>query len=304
MTPVEGAALEMEGRVVVLAGPGVVDDGAVNGLRAFAAAGNLGVANTWGAKGVFAWDSPHHLGTCGLQARDFELLGFATVDAIIATGLDAGESPRERFALAPVVEVAPAELGALAGRVRATGDPLPNELYVRLAAVAQPGYTDAKVPLHPARAVADLGAVLPDGGFVTAEPGPAALWVARVFPTPALVPGRPRRVHVPSRRVRGAAARLARDAARAGRASVLVTAAPLDDASAAVVADSGDGTGSLTVVQWGADGDLASVDAHRERLADAIAAAGVTDLNVPVALEDTALLLEAAGKVVAWGGLA
>ena len=26
-------------------------------------------ANTWGAKGVFPWDSPHHLGTCGLQAR-------------------------------------------------------------------------------------------------------------------------------------------------------------------------------------------------------------------------------------------
>jgi len=79
------------GRVVVLAGPGVIDDGALEGLRAFAAAGSLGVANTWGAKGVFAWDSPHHLGTCGLQANDFELLGFGDAGVIVATGLDPDE---------------------------------------------------------------------------------------------------------------------------------------------------------------------------------------------------------------------
>ena len=45
------------GTVVVLAGPGVVQDGAVGGLRALAAAGRLGVLNTWGAKGVFHWQS-------------------------------------------------------------------------------------------------------------------------------------------------------------------------------------------------------------------------------------------------------
>ena len=54
---------------------------------------NIGVANTWGAKGVFAWDSPHHLGTCGLQAHDFELLGFADLDLLWVTGLDPDESP-------------------------------------------------------------------------------------------------------------------------------------------------------------------------------------------------------------------
>ena len=204
---------DVRGCVVVLAGPGVVDDDAVDGLRAFAGAGNLGVANTWGAKGVFAWDSPHHLGTCGLQALDFELLGFGDADAIVTTGLDPDESPPARIALAPTIDVAPGALAGLAGSVRAESAPV-NDLYSRLAAVAQPGYAATKVPLHPARAVADLGAVLPSGGLVVAEPGIAGLWVARTFPTPALDPGAPRRVVVPARREPGAAARTAVAAAR------------------------------------------------------------------------------------------
>ena len=102
-----------DARRVVLAGPGVVRDGAIEGLRAFAAAANVGVANTWGAKGVFNWDSPHHLGTVGLQARDFELLGFADHDLIIATGVDRLET-RGGFALAPVRHVAPGDLAGLA----------------------------------------------------------------------------------------------------------------------------------------------------------------------------------------------
>src|SRR6266480_4643659 len=86
-TTAEGASLP-DGRIVVLAGPGVVGTRSIDGLRAFAAAANVPVANTWGAKGVLPWDSPFHMGTCGLQARDFELLDFASYDAIVATGTD------------------------------------------------------------------------------------------------------------------------------------------------------------------------------------------------------------------------
>ena len=81
------------GRLVVLAGPGVVGTRSIDGLRTFATAANVPIANTWGAKGVLPWDSPHHMGTCGLQARDFELLDFASYDAIIATGTEHAESP-------------------------------------------------------------------------------------------------------------------------------------------------------------------------------------------------------------------
>jgi hypothetical protein len=294
------------GRVVVLAGPGVIDAGALTGLRDLAAARGLGVANTWGAKGVFNWDSPHHLGTCGLQARDFELLGWADADAILATGLDDAESPRDRFALAPVLDVAPvdlAELAALPPPAAVAPPPLPNELYPRLAAVAQPGYVDDKVPLHPARAVADLGALLPAGGLVAADPGIAGLWVARTFPTPALAPGEARRVVVPARREAGIAARLAMAAARAGRPAIAVVTGPLDDATAAVCAEAEAARVNLVVVVWGTGGSLPTAADHRARVAEALATPGVSVLPVPVALADTDLLVAAAGEVVAWGGL-
>jgi len=287
----------------VLAGPGVVDDGAIDDLRAFAAAGNLGVANTWGAKGVFAWDSPHHLGTCGLQARDFELLGWAEADAIVATGIDDAESRREHFSLAPVVDVSPHDLAQLVGQIVLGGAPPENQLYPRLAAVAQPGYRAETVPLHPARAVADLGAALPPGGLLAADPGVAGLWVARTFPTPALSAGEPRRVVVPSRRDAGVAARLALRAAEAGRAAVAVTVAPIDDATATVLADAEQRALPVLVVVWGEGGSLRSVDEHAVRLADAIAAPRPSLLEVPIDFEQTARLVEAAGDVVAWGGL-
>src|SRR5439155_21845289 len=175
-----------DGRIVVLAGPGVVGTRSIDGLRAFAAAVNVPVANTWGAKGVLPWDSPFHMGTCGLQARDFELLDFASYDTIVATGTDLAESPEERFARAPFVDIPPTALGRLADRATPSSEPIPpNELYARLSAVARPGYADDRVPLHPARAVADVRAASPTGGVVVADPGVAGLWVARTFPTAA-----------------------------------------------------------------------------------------------------------------------
>jgi thiamine pyrophosphate-dependent acetolactate synthase large subunit-like protein len=296
------------GRIVVLAGPGVVDSSMVDGLRAFARDGNLGVANTWGAKGVFAWDSPHHLGTCGLQARDFELLGWAAADAIVATGIDVDESPRERFALAPVIEIAPGDLAASAGTIVSTGKPLHNQLYSRLAAVAQPGYVDDKVPLHPARAVADLGAMLPAGGLVAADPGVAGLWVARTFPTPALAPGEPRRVVVPATREAGIAASLAGAAASIGRRAIAVTTAPVDEATRRAIDEGSDRGIAFVVVVWGELGNVRAAGDHRALLAraldDAQASRAPVVVDVPVALDDTALLVDAAGEVVAWGGLA
>jgi thiamine pyrophosphate-dependent acetolactate synthase large subunit-like protein len=290
--------------VRVLVGPGVVTAGMVDALRAFAAAGELGVANTWGAKGVFAWDSPHHLGTCGLQARDFELLGFAEADVIVAIGLDEDESPPDRVALAPIVELDPERLPAAIGRVVATGAPLPNELYTRLAAVAQPGFIDDKVPLHPARAVADLGGVLPPNGFLSADPGLAGLWVARTFPTPALASGAPRRVVVPARREPGMALRLAVDQARVGRPSITATTAPLDAATAALLDEIAGERLPVVVTVWDDAGSgLGRATDHRARVAAALAAGQPTVVEVPVNLGDTHQLIVAAGEVVAWGGL-
>src|SRR2546429_7177631 len=180
-----------DGRIVVLAGPGVVGTRSIDGLRAFAAAVNVPVANTWGAKGVLPWDSPFHMGTCGLQARDFELLDFASYDAIVATGTDLAESPEKRFALAPFVDIPPTALGRLAGQATPSSEPIPsNELYARLSAVAQPGYADDRVPLHPARAVADLRAASPTRGGRRAPPPVARRLGGRPVPPHARGVGR------------------------------------------------------------------------------------------------------------------
>lgn len=288
----------------MLVGPGVVDAGMVDALRAFAAAGDLGVANTWGAKGVFAWDSRHHLGTCGLQARDFELLGFAEADAVVVVGLDKDESPSERVALAPLIELDPTDLPAASGRIVATGEPVPNDLYPRLAAVAQPGFVDEKVPLHPARAVADLGSVLPPDGFLSADPGLAGLWVARTFPTPALEPGAPRRVVVPARREPAVGVRLALEQARTGRPAIAVTTGPRGGATDALLDQVTNEPMPLVVTVWDDTAPAsAPVDVYRTRLIEALASGLPTVIEIPVSLDDTRQLIAAAGEVVAWGGL-
>jgi thiamine pyrophosphate-dependent acetolactate synthase large subunit-like protein len=259
------------GRTAMLAGPGVLRDRAVDGLRRFAAAAHVGVANTWGAKGAFSWDSPHHLGTCGLQADDFRLLGFGELDLLWVTGLDPLESPPERYELgARVVAIEPRDLETFAPAIARSSYPVePPALYERLAAVAQPGYVDDRFPRHPARAVMDLKRRMAPGAIVTAQPGPAGLWVARTFPTDA-----PGTIVVPADAVPGIGIAVALAAARAGRAATAVTLEPLDATEAALVELGRKLDVPLTVETWGEDVDLSLTD----------------------------LLVDAAGPVVAWTG--
>jgi hypothetical protein len=288
-----------EGRLVVLAGPGIVGTRSIDGLRAFARAANVPVANTWGAKGVLPWDSPHHMGTCGLQARDFELLDFASYDVIVATGTDLAESSEERFGLAPIVDIPPPALGKLADRVKPTTEPVaPNELYARLAAVAQPGYTDDRVPLHPARAVADVRSVSPRGGVIVADPGIAGLWVARTFPTTE-----PGTIVVPAIARDGIAAALGLVAALRGLPTVAVTTEPLDPTTLGVLELATELGAALAVDVWGAGGPVRRAEDHGDQLGAAVREPGVTIVDAPVDVSLTRKLVDAAGPVVAWGGL-
>ena len=139
---------------MVLAGPGVVEDRATPGLNALAAAGTLGVLNTWGAKGVLDWRSRHHWATVGLQARDFELGGLGAADLIVATGVDPREAPPERWHLAPVLDVPPGSLGPLAEQCRRPDAELSMPpLRDALAAVTRQGWAGEGAPLAPTRAM-------------------------------------------------------------------------------------------------------------------------------------------------------
>jgi thiamine pyrophosphate-dependent acetolactate synthase large subunit-like protein len=277
-------------RLVVVAGP----NAPVDPVRRFAESTGLGVVNTWGLKGLFRWDSPFHLGTAGLQERDFELAGVLDADIVLGIGLDPDESPPEL--LGALVEVDESDLAVLASRLgRARPAPDRPRLYTELAAVVGPLYAATTAPLNPARATADLAAALPPGGLVTADPGPAGLWVARTFSTTELGS-----VRVPARRSSAAALTIATEAARAGRPVIAVTTAPVDDATAAAIEAARAEHLSLVVDVWAADAPPLSSAEHISRLSESAAAGGVQVIEVPVDLTHTRLLVDVAGPVRAW----
>ena len=295
--------------VVILAGAGVIEAGAIADLHRLATRGNIGVANTFDAKGLFAWDSPHHLGTCGLQSQDFDLLDWKAADLIITTGLDHVfdtelDLTTVLSGLTTVREVKPEDLKAMVGKVSSANAPI-NTLYAKIAAIAQPGFVDSSVPLHPARAVADLGQALPAGGLIAAQPGLAGLWVARTFPTPLLTSGEPRRVVVPVQNTPGESLRAAIESARQGRTTIAVITDPVDSLDRELLEVVRKENLDLVVDIWTSTPDESwlSVEDHRRNIANALSGDGQKIIKTPVNLLLTADLIAAAGPVTAWGEL-
>ena len=248
-------------RVVILAGPGATLDAPA--LHALADHLGAPVANTWGAKGIYPWDDRHHMGTCGLQRDDFELLGFGGFDLVLAVGIDDLESPSHRFALTEFVTADPGTLGALRDTSAARAfRPEPNELYTRMAAIAQPGYVDDAFPRHPARAVMDLKRSLWPSTRVTAQPGLAGLWVARTFPTERIGS-----VVVPAIDRPGIGAAVGLVSAAQGTDTVCVIQGPLDATTAEVMNIAAHHAFPLRLEVWEEDVDWSRTD-------DLIASAG------------------------------
>lgn len=296
-------------RQVVLAGPGVVRTGNVAGLRALAQAAVVGVLNTWGAKGVFAWDDPHHLGTIGLQERDFELAGLGDADLIIATGLHPAEAPPARWQLAPWVEIPPARLHEAASwfgaqppdrSVDAIAKP---PLWDLVAGVTQAGWADESLPLRPSRATRAIAQAVGDDGLVVADPGVAGFWVARTFPTAEVGS-----VFVPSDRTppgEAASAALASRLADPGRPVLLVADDPLDEPTLNVLAAAEERHAGFGVELWGAGGPRLGPGEHRRRLvelADPVLSGGGRCRTERLAVDSLQLqaMVDAAGPVIAW----
>jgi len=291
---------------VVLAGPGVVVDGAVAGLHALAAAASLGVLNTWGAKGVFDWRSRHHLATAGLQEHDFALAGLGDADLIVATGIDPDEAPPALWrGLAPVVEVAPGALDPLSERWgRPSADiPMPP-LRTELARVTQEGWSSATTPLAPSLVTRHYAQALGSGGLVAADPGVAGFWVARTFATTELGG-----VQVPAGGAAGFAVACAVVARLRSpcRPVLAVVDGPLREATdepteATLAAAAGLGV-AVPLAVWDDDGRALDPDEHLALLQAAVLA----DAPEPIVLATDPAQLDrmvaAAGEVVAWGGL-
>jgi hypothetical protein len=290
-------------RVVVLAGPGVVERRAVGALRALAAAGRLGVLNTWGAKGVFHWQSRHHWATVGLQARDFELGGIRGADLVLAVGVDEREAPRRLWAGgAPVRDVAPEALGPLAEQWPVAPGHFPDvpPLRERLAAVTQAGWTASGTPLMPTRVTRHYAQVLGESGLVAADPGTAGYWVARTFATTRLGS-----VLVPAARVEGwaaACALVARLATPLRPALAVVDGGPGERGSAVLTEALRSGV-RIGVEVWDPDGEPCSAEHHLARLGALVsgdAGSGASTLATDPC--QFAQMVDAAGQVRAWTG--
>ncbi len=212
-------------RVMLLVGPGALHD--VHGVHRVAHELGAPVANTWGAKGIYPWDSGHHMGTCGLQRDDFVLLGLSEYDLVIAIGLDDAETHPVVPSAARLVHFAGSLMRlAVPGAPRELQSANFNELFQRLSAIAQPGYVDETYPRHPARAVMDIKQSLGPDTRVTAQPGEVGLWVARTFPT-----DRMGSVIVPAYDRPGVGAAVGLVSALQGTDTVTVVRGPVDDAT-------------------------------------------------------------------------
>jgi hypothetical protein len=285
------------GQLVILAGPGVIEQDCVGGLRALAAVGRCGVLNTWGAKGVFHWQSRHHLATAGLQAWDFELGGLQEADLVVGVGLDPRESPDDLLEPFPHRIIDPHALGPLAEQMGGSGSfPVVPPLRSLLAGVTQGGWVPHVAPLKPSLVTRHYAEVLGSGGLIAADPGVAGFWVARTFSTTKLGT-----VFVPSGRTRGWAAACVcvarlRDPLRRGLAAV---DGPLDGMTLAVLETAARLGIVIGIEAWETDGQVIEAEAHRHRLEGLIGRSGgqatvMTDNRQLVEMTDVA------GPVRAW----
>jgi hypothetical protein len=293
------ARIDSATSVVVLAGPGVVRARCVAGLHAVATALGTGVLNTWGAKGVFHWQSRHHWATIGLQEHDFALGGLGDAGLVVATGVDDREAPGEYWSGRPHVVVEPADLSTVAEAVVARRDSaqLMPPLRTRLAAATQTGWASTAAPLAPSKATLAYGRRLSGGGLVAADAGLAGFWVARTFATTELGG-----VAVPAEVTPGWAAACVTVARMAAplRPALAVVTDEVDEATSLVLElASARGIG-VGVEVWDETGEALDAERHRRRLGVLTdpEAGGIATLATDASQLD--MFVEAAGPLRPW----
>jgi acetolactate synthase-1/2/3 large subunit len=198
--------LERSTSAVVLAGPGVARDGAMDALVAFSEAMNLPVATTFLGKGVFPDDHPNALGTIGFMVRDYANFGFEAADVVVAVGYDLVEYAPEKWnprrdkrivhihrTVAEVDEAYTLEVGVQGDigeslrAIAAAASSLPKRARELLERSVRDelasGAGDDAFPVRPQRIVHDVRETMGREDVVLCDTGGVKIWMARLFPT-------------------------------------------------------------------------------------------------------------------------
>lgn len=192
---------------IILAGNGVVRQGASEVLTEFAEATNIPVAHTFMGKGSIPWTHPLSLLTVGLQARDFVSCGFDRADLVIAIGYDIVEYHPRLWNLGQDkkivhIDTEPSESdAAYVTDVEMVGN-IKHSLACLLAQGIQPkelAYAsdtlreiilaritehrdDKAFPMKPQKILSDIRSVLAENDILISDVGAHKMWIARMYP--------------------------------------------------------------------------------------------------------------------------
>ncbi len=199
--------LETAQHPVILAGPGVARDGAMEALILFSERLDLPVATTFLGKGVFPDDHPNALGTIGFMVKDYANFGFDEADVVVAVGYDLVEFSPSRWNPnrdKKIIHVhrTVAEVDAnytlavgLQGSIGETLDAIGSSTSIQGIGGALPpvrdlvrdeletGAADDAYPLKPQRLVADIRSAMDREDIVLCDTGAVKMWMARLYPT-------------------------------------------------------------------------------------------------------------------------
>ncbi len=189
---------------MILAGNGVIRQGAADALVSFAQALRIPVANTFMAKGVMPFTNELSLGTIGLKARDLPWFAFEKADVVICIGYDMVEYHPDMWnpdgdktivhidALPAEVDehyiVAVGVLGDIASSLRALAlhaKPQREAPFraVRKAVEADRAQyaNDTGFPVKPQKIVWDLREVLGPDDIAISDVGAHKMWMSRMY---------------------------------------------------------------------------------------------------------------------------
>jgi len=189
---------------VILAGNGVVRQGAADALVTFAEVLRIPVANTFMAKGIIPFSNELSLGTIGLKARDLPWFAFDKADVVICVGYDMVEYHPEMWnpngdKIIVHIDALPAEVDAhYIVAMGALGDITSSLRGIALKAKPQKsapfkalrkaifddraGYAaDDGFPVKPQKIVWDLREVLAPDDIAISDVGAHKMWMARMY---------------------------------------------------------------------------------------------------------------------------